>query len=294
MNAAIRSRITEETQAKADILIEALPYLKQFGGKRILVKVGGELLDNSAAAASFAQDLVLLKSVGIDVVLVHGGGPQISRMMEKVGKVAEFKHGHRVTDAESIEIASMVLIGSLNTKLVGMLNAHGPKAIGLSGADGRLLLVEPRDPELGFVGNIAAASPDTITHVLEAGYMPVIAPIGIDTQGTLYNINADVAASRLAVAIGAEKFVILSNVPGLYKSFGCEDSLISDVQTSQLKDMLGTGAITAGMIPKIEAVLYALENQVPQAHLLDGRVEHAVLLEVFTPEGIGTMVTKSA
>lgn len=287
-----RARVLADTQSKAHVLVEALPFLKQFGGKRVLIKVGGELLEDEAAVASFAQDLILLKSVGIEVVLCHGGGPQITRMMKRVGKEAKFINGHRVTDKETIELGAMVLLGSLNARLVGMLNTHGAKAVGMSGVDGRMLMVEPKDESLGFVGKIVTSSAEPLAMALEAGYLPVVASIGMDDNGELYNINADLAACELAVAIGAIKFVLLTNVPGLYKTFGVSDSLIPEIDTTGLKVMMKSGDITAGMIPKIEAVIYALEHGVRQTHILDGRVEHAVLLEIFTPEGVGTMVTK--
>ena len=285
-----RNRVTADTQAKAGILIEALPFLKNFGGKRLVIKVGGELLDNEEASASFAQDLILLKSVGIQIVLLHGGGPQISRAMEKLGKKPEFKNGLRVTDQETMKIMSMVLLGDLNIKLVSLLNVHGPKSVGFSGADGNLFSVEQESPELGFVGKLKNINTDLVIKTLENGYMPVIGSVGVDDEGQAYNINVDLAAGNLAGALGAEKLIVLSNVEGLYETFGDENSLIPEIKAKGLRKMKESGSLTAGMIPKVDGILAALDGGVKRAHILDGRVEHAVLLEIFTPEGIGTMI----
>ena len=286
----------ENTQGKAGVLIEALPFLKQFGGKRVVIKVGGELFDNKEAIESFAQDLILLKAVGIEVILCHGAGPQISRMMKRLGKEPKFVNGLRVTDAETMEIMSMVLLGDLNKRMVSLLNVHGPKAVAVSGADGLLFEVEQENPELGFVGKIKQVNTEIVTKTLANGYMPVIGSIGVDKQGQAYNINVDLAAGKLAAALNAEKLIVLSNVEGLYETFGDEDSLIPEIDTEGLKKMREIpqdekGALSAGMIPKINGILTALDGGVKRAHILDGRVEHAVLLEIFTPEGIGTMIS---
>ncbi len=285
-----RNRVTADTQAKASVLIEALPFLKNFGGKRVVIKVGGELLDNESASASFAQDLILLKSVGIQVVLCHGGGPQISRAMKKLGKEPKFLNGLRVTDQETMQIMSMVLLGDLNQKLVSLLNVHGPKAVGVSGADGQLFTVEQENPDLGFVGKISKVNTDIITKTLDNGYMPVVGSVGVDAQGQAYNINVDLAAGRLASALKAEKLIVLSNVQGLYETFGDENSLIPEIKAKGLRKMKASGSLTEGMIPKVDGILEALDGGVKRAHILDGRVNHAVLLEIFTPEGIGTMI----
>ena len=287
-----RIRVMEDTQAKASVLIEALPYLKQFGGKKVVIKVGGELLDDEKASESFAQDLILLKAVGIDVILLHGGGPQISRMMKKLGKEPQFIDGLRVTDSETMEIMSMVLLGDLNPKMVSMLNVHGPKAIGLSGADGLLFQVEQTDPKLGFVGQITEVNSRVIKKILENNLLPVIGSVGVDEQGQKYNINVDLAAGKLAAAMRAEKLIVLSNVEGLYETFGKEDTLISEINVEGLKKIKDSDSLSAGMIPKVNGVLSALEGGVKSAHILDGRVAHAVLLEIFTPEGIGTMISQ--
>lgn len=289
-----RKRVQEVTQSKASILIEALPFLKKFGSKRVVIKVGGELLDNEEATKSFAQDLILLKSVGIQIVLCHGGGPQISRAMKKFGKEPKFIDGLRVTDEETMEIMSMVLLGKLNRKLVSLLNVHGPKAIGISGADGSLFKAKQKSPELGFVGDIVNVNSKVVTKLLDDGYLPVIGSVGIDEEGLPYNINVDIAAGRLASELGAEKLIILSNVEGLYETFGDENSLIPEIKAKGLRKMKDSGSLTSGMIPKVEGILYAIDGGVERAHILDGRVNHAVLLEIFTPEGIGTMIFRDS
>ncbi len=280
-----------ETQAKAKTLLEALPYLKHYPGRIAVIKVGGEIILKEEAAKSLARDLVLMHSVGIKVVLCHGGGPQITEMMKRQGKTPEFIDGHRVTDKETLEITSMVLVGHINRTIVSLLNAHGENAIGLSGVDGRMFTVKQKSPKLGYVGEITKVSPEPVFAILEQGFLPVIASIGIDEQGNAYNINADIAAGEMAVALNAEKLITLTNVEGLYKTFGDEDSLISEITSSNLHALLASKTLTAGMIPKAESIVNAIENGVDRAHILDGRIEHAVLLEMFTPEGIGTMIT---
>jgi acetylglutamate kinase len=290
---ALGHRALIDTQAKARVLIEALPYITEYAGRRIVVKVGGEVVDDPTAAASFAADLVLLKAVGINVVLCHGGGPQISREMANMGREPTFVNGLRVTDAETMEITAMVLLGVLNRNLVSLLNVHGPQAVGVSGVDGRLFVVEPERAELGYVGRIREVTPDPVVRLLDDGYIPVVASIGMDDTGAAYNVNADLAAGRLAAAIGAEKYVLLTNVEGLYESFGDADTLISEIDRDGLRALRDGGSLSAGMVPKVDSILTALDGGVGRAHILDGRVEHAVLLEIFTPEGIGTMVRGS-
>lgn len=284
------ARVIAETQAKAKVLVEAMPYLRELAGRRVVVKCGGEVVDDRDQAASLVQDLLLLKMVGIDVVLCHGGGPQISRMMERLGLDPEFRDGLRVTDAATMEVTAMVLLGRVNLDLVGLLNVHGPEAVGVNGADARLFVVEPASPELGFVGEVVEVSPVPVERLLADGYLPVVASIGMDTEGRPHNINADLAAGRLAAALGAEKFVLLTNVEGLYETFGDADSLVSEIDPAGLARMVEGGSLTAGMLPKVDAVLAAIAGGVPRCHILDGRERHALLLEVFTPEGIGTMV----
>lgn len=284
------SREIEETQSKASVLLEALPFIQKFSGTRMLVKVGGELFEDDAAAKSLALDLGFLRMTGIDVVLVHGGGPQISRMMRKFEKEPEFINGQRKTDAETLELTAMVLLGDINRRIVSFLNTSGTPAIGLSGADDCLLQVEQKDPELGFVGTVKKINTSPIDKLLADGYLPVIAGMGVDEAGQLYNVNADSVAGKIALAIGANKYVLLTNVSGLYETFGEENSLISEIDTHGLIRLISTGKLTAGMLPKVESILSAVNGGVKRAHILDGRVQHALLLEVFTPEGIGTMV----
>lgn len=284
-------RVATEMQAKAKVLVEAMPYLRELSGRRVVVKCGGEIVDDAAQAASLVQDLLLLKMVGIDVVLCHGGGPQISRMMQRLGLEPEFRDGLRVTDADTMDVTAMVLLGRINLELVGLLNVHGEEAIGVNGVDGRLFLVEAQAPELGFVGRVVEVSPEPVERLLADGYLPVVASIGMDADGRPHNINADVAAGRLAAALEAEKFVLLTNVEGLYETFGDADSLVSEIDPPGLRTLAGSGSLSAGMLPKVEAVLTAVDGGVPRAHILDGRERHALLLEIFTPEGIGTMVT---
>ncbi|MCC7076777.1 MAG: acetylglutamate kinase [Acidimicrobiia bacterium] len=293
-NARASARHLAETQAKAKTLLEALPYIEEFAGTRVVVKVGGEITEATASAAAFTRDLLLLKHVGVDVVLCHGGGPQISRLMETVGTSPEFVGGLRVTDAETMRLTAMVLLGDVNRTLVGHLNAHGSHAVGLSGVDGRLFLCEPKDPALGFVGEIVSVDPRPVVRLLEDGYMPVVASVGMDEDGNAFNINADTAAGALAGALEAEKLIVLTNVEGLYEDFGDADSLVSEIDTAGLRRMYDAGGLHTGMLPKVAAVLHALDAGVAAAHILDGRIEHSVLLEIFTPEGIGTKVTGEA
>jgi acetylglutamate kinase len=235
--------------------------------------------------------LILLKSVGVNVVLCHGGGPQISQSMKAMGKEPCFVDGLRVTDAETMDIVAMVLLGRMNARLVAMINSHGAHAVGLCGADGCLIQVEPENQKLGMVGRITEVAPNLLRALLAQGFMPVISPIGMDGRGNLYNINADLVPAHIAAALGAEKLVILTNVAGLYESFGKDETLISDTTSRKIREMLDTKAVSAGMIPKLKAVLLALEGGVSRTHILDGRDRHALLLEVFTSQGIGTSIT---
>jgi acetylglutamate kinase len=280
-----------ETQAKAGTLIAALPYIQQFAGTTFVIKVGGEIADDPDGAASFVRDLVILKHVGIDVVLCHGGGPQITRMMQSLGTEARFVDGLRVTDPATMEITAMVLLGEVNRRLVTSLNVHGPLAVGISGVDARLFEVAERDPALGLVGDVVAVNPAPVQRLLDDGYIPVVATIGADTDGVTYNVNADSAAGALAAALGAEKFVVFTNVEGLYETFGDEDSLISEIDLEGLRTLADGGTLGTGMVPKVDAIITALAGGVGAAHILDGRVRHAVLLEIFTDEGIGTKIT---
>ncbi|NLF25223.1 MAG: acetylglutamate kinase [Deltaproteobacteria bacterium] len=280
-----------ESQEKAEILVEALPFIKRYSGKVVVLKVGGEMLENHKLSESLTQDLILLKSVGLQVVLCHGGGPQVTESMRQLGKQSCFVEGLRVTDAETIDITAMVFLGRINAHLTALINTHGAHAVGLSGVDARLFEVECEDPKLGFVGKIRRVNTALIIGLLQSGFLPVISPLGADAKGDLYNINADLTAGELAAALGAEKLVILTNVAGLYESFGRDDTLVSETNAEKLREMLRSKAASEGMRPKLQAILRALEAGVPRAHMLDGRVAHALLLEIFTPQGIGTLIT---
>ncbi len=291
MTMRVSAEALRVTQEKAAVLVQAFPYIRQYAGKRVVVKVGGEIALDPRQMGSFVGDLALLRMVGVEVVLCHGGGPQISRMMRLLGREAVFKDGLRVTDEETMEVTAMVLLGDVNRRFVALLNTHGPLGIGVSGLDGQLFQVVPQAPELGYVGKISHVTSDPIERILADDYIPVVASLGMDAAGAVYNINADTAAGELAVALGAEKLVVLTNVAGLYETFGNEDSLLSEIDVTVLQRLVISGALSEGMIPKVEAILAALQGGVPRACVIDGRVDHAVLLEIFTPEGFGTMIT---
>ena len=280
--------------AKAAVLIEALPYIKRFAEKIVVVKYGGNVLSNtdeSVALKVFAEDIVMMRSVGIRPVVVHGGGPQIAEMLTKLNITSEFRNGLRVTDAATLEVARMVLVGKVNRDIVAAINIHGPLAVGMSGEDANLLQVTSRDPELGFVGDVEHVNAEVLQRLLADEFIPVIATIGTDNTGQAYNINADTAAGAIAGAIGAEKLVYLTNIEGLRRDVKDPSTLISSIGVEELQSMLDTGVLTEGMIPKIESCIHAVRAGVGKAHILDGRSPHALLLEVFTQEGIGTEVT---
>lgn len=284
-----------ETRQKAGTLIEALPYIKAYAGKIVVIKYGGHAMTEESLRSAFAEDVALMRLVGIHPVVVHGGGPQISAAMKKLGKEPVFVEGHRVTDAETVEIARMVLVGQVNRDIVGLINAHGDLATGISGEDANLLTTErkvgPSNQDLGQVGEVVAVRPGILTNLIRDDFVPIIAPIGCSVDGELHNVNADTAAGAIATALGAEKLIYLTDVEGLYEDLGDTDSLISSLDESQLDDLIISGKLSAGMLPKITSCAAALKTGVHRAHILDGRVHHAILLEVFTPEGIGTMVT---
>jgi acetylglutamate kinase len=279
---------------KADVLVEALPYIRKFFGSTVVVKYGGNAMTDPALARQFADDVVLMRSVGMRPVVVHGGGPQISALMERLGMVPEFRDGLRVTDAESLDIARMVLVGKVNRDIVSAVNVHGPLAVGLSGEDAGLILASARNPELGFVGDVAAVNPGIVQRLLAEELIPVVSTIGADLAGQSYNINADTVAGALAEALGAEKIVYLTDVEGLLADLDDPGSLISHIDATQLQKLVDTGVLTGGMIPKIAACVHAVEQGVGSAHILDGRIPHVLLLEVFTDSGIGTMITKES
>lgn len=294
MNKTTEQSRVDEAQAKARILTGALPYIRRWSGKTMVIKIGGETLEEQDRVESFVRDVVLLRFVGVNPVIVHGGGPQISERMRALGKEPVFARGRRVTDAETMQIVKGVLMGEINRRIVTAVNAGGGRSTGLSGESGNLMVARraygPDGEDIGFVGEVDEVNPDIIQGLIESGFVPVVAPIATGPDGS-YNINADLAAGSLAVALGAQKIVFLTNVPGLYRDLGDEGSLISEISVEDCERLLEEGVLSEGMNPKIASVVTALRGGVPQAHILDGRILHALLLEVFTDEGIGTMVS---
>lgn len=279
------------------MLSEALPYIQRFAGKIVVVKYGGNALAGSSdvdAASTFARDIALMHAVGIKPVVVHGGGPQISALMERLGKKPEFRNGLRVTDQETIEIASMVLLGTVNPQLVSAINVHGARAVGVSGQDAGLLQVTQRDPGLGFVGDIHYVDPTVLLSAINDNAVPVVATIGCDASGQAYNVNADTAAAAIAVALGAEKLIYLTDIEGLRAVKDDPSSLVRKATASQIAEMLKTGSIDGGMIPKMESCVSALQQTVHDCHILDGRIAHVLLIELFTIAGVGTMISQDS
>jgi acetylglutamate kinase len=284
------ARFAAGAVAKTDVLVEALPYIQRFRNATVVVKYGGNAMTDAGLAARFAEDIVLMRAVGMRPVVVHGGGPQIGELMARLGKESEFRDGLRVTDAETLDIARMVLVGKVNRDVVSALNGHGPLAVGLSGEDAGLIRAEERDPALGFVGDITSINPAIVERLLTEDLVPVISTIGASADGQAYNINADTVAGAIALAMQAEKLVYLTDVSGIYANYPDESSLVTNIDAAGLALLLADGKADGGMIPKLESCLVALEGGVRRAHVLDGRIPHALLLEFFTREGIGTMV----
>jgi len=280
---------------KAALLVEALPYILRFYGKVVVVKYGGNArpgeLTDADALAQFAQDVVLMRSVGMLPVVVHGGGPQIGSLMARLGKEPEFRDGHRVTDAETLEIARMVLVGKVNREIVSAINVHGSLAVGLSGEDANLITAVRRAGDLGFVGDVEVVDPSLLSRLLAQGLVPVVATVAADAAGQAYNINADAVAGALSAALEAEKLVFLTDVDGVRTDPGDPATLLRSISADDLEGLVTAGAATGGMVPKIEACTRAVRAGVRRAHILDGRIPHVLLLEVFTDEGVGTMVT---
>ena len=286
-----------------DVLIEALPYIKKFHDKKIMIKYGGHAMINESAMSSTARDTVLLKYVGMQPLVVHGGGPDISRAMDKMGKTPKFVGGLRVTDSETMDIVKMVLIGKINIDIVSKIGLHGGKSIGISGKDDFLIEASKRDltkiqqddgeileVDLGYVGKINKINSNLIDVLTQENYIPVIAPLGTDESGNTLNLNADTVAGSIASDINAEKLVVLTDVPGILTDPDDPESIIRRIHVDELKELVKEGIITGGMIPKVETCINAVENGVKTAHILDGRIEHSILLEIFTKDGIGTMV----
>ena len=290
MKAEERKRRSEAAQ-KAEVLTEALPWINKMNGRTVVVKYGGAAMENADLMRQVVGDLMLMKLMGLRIVLVHGGGKAINALLKQLDIPVEFERGLRVTDNQTMEAVQMVLIGKVNQTLVRGLNAYGNVGVGISGADGMTFEVEQTDPALGRVGTITHVNTDLIESVLDDGYIPVIASVGCGEDG-FYNINADVAASEVASALGADKLVYLTDVDGLFRDMEDEESLISQLTKSEAEELLGSGTLSAGMIPKISSVVEALKGGVKEVHLLNGTFPHALLLEVFTDAGIGTMIVQ--
>jgi acetylglutamate kinase len=281
--------------AKAGVLVEALPWIERFRGKTVVVKYGGNAMTDDGLKQAFAEDVVFLRHAGIRVVVVHGGGPQITAMLDRLGVPGEFRGGYRVTTPEAMDVVRMVLVGQVQREVVGLVNAHGPHAVGLSGEDAHVFTAERRDVlvdgelvDIGLVGDVVEVQPGFVLGLLDDGLIPVVSSVARGRDGEVYNVNADSAAAALAVALGAEKLVVLTDVEGLYADWPASEEVISSLTAAELTELVPT--LSSGMVPKMEACLRAVEGGVPGAHVLDGRVAHALLLEVFTTAGVGTMV----
>ncbi len=281
---------TYAPEQRAEALVEALPYIKQFRDAVIVVKYGGSAMTDPDLATTFAEDIVLLRSVGMRPVVVHGGGPQIGHHLKKLGKETRFQDGLRVTDSETLDIVRMILVGKIGRDIVGAINVHGAFAVGLSGEDGGMITAEAHDESLGLVGRIVSVQPGIIERLLAENMIPVISTIGSDHAGQAYNINADTVAGALAAALHAEKVIYLTDVPGLLEDPSDADSLIRRTSVGELEKLLKTSTITSGMIPKLQACIAALRGGTASAHMLDGTIPHVLLLELLTDAGIGTMV----
>lgn len=297
MNAPLRSTPDRLADAgeKAAVLIEALPWLQRFHGALVVVKYGGNAMVDATLKRAFAEDMVFLRLAGLRPVVVHGGGPQIGAMLDRLGIATEFRGGLRVTTPEAMDVVRMVLVGQVGRELVGLVNAHGPYAVGISGEDAHLFtarrrgtVVDGEDVDLGLVGDVAAVNPAAVLDIVEAGRIPVVSTVAPDADGVVHNVNADTAAAALAVALDAEKLVVLTDVDGLYAQWPDRSSLVSRIGVAELERLLPS--LTSGMRPKMEACVRAVRGGVPSAHVIDGRLAHSVLLEVFTSEGVGTMV----
>ncbi|MCW2608783.1 MAG: acetylglutamate kinase [Actinomycetota bacterium] len=295
---AINDDATARAFLKASVLIEALPWLQRFYGKVVVVKYGGNAMIDPELKRAFAEDIVFLRYAGLKPVIVHGGGPQISAMLGRLGMDSEFRGGFRVTTPETMEVVRMVLMGQVGRELVGLVNEHGPLAVGLSGEDARLFTAARRSAyvdgaavDIGFVGDVEHVNPSAVTDLIDAGRIPVVSSVAPDADGDVYNLNADTAAGALAAALGAQKLIVLTDVEGLYGHWPDRSSLISQLTADELEPMLPT--LVSGMVPKMEACLRAVRAGVPAAHVIDGRIPHSLLLEVFTTEGVGTMVVPS-
>ena len=280
-------------QQRAEILTQALPYIQKYRGKTIVIKYGGNAMVSDELKQQVMEDITLLHMVGVRVVLVHGGGPEINSMLGRLGKKAEFKNGLRVTDEETIEVVQMVLSGKVNKSLVAMLGRLGAPAIGVSGVDDRLIRATMKDPDLGYVGNITGVNVQVLQTLMDNGYIPVVSSVGWDDEGNIYNINADTAASHIAGAIGAERLFMMTDIAGILRDKDDPDSLLSCIDIQDAVELFNEGVISGGMIPKVECCIDAILRGVKRVIVLDGRVNHSILLEILTDEGVGTMVMES-
>lgn len=289
---------------KAGILVEALPYIRKFYGKTVVIKYGGHAMINDELKQAVIQDVILMKLIGINPVIVHGGGPEITDMLKRLNIPSQFVAGCRVTDPATMEIVEMVLVGKINKEIVALINRHGGKAVGLSGKDANLIQavkkmgksVDPDGNELmqdiGYVGDVEQINPDIIQTVTGEGYIPIVAPVGVGQEGESYNINADYVAGEIASALKADKLILLTDVEGIFEDYSNKDSLISELKVGNVDELISRGVISGGMIPKVECCVQAVNNGVTTTHILDGRIPHSILLEMFTDKGIGTMVVK--
>ncbi len=278
---------------RGQVLVEALPYIQKYSNKIVVIKYGGNAMINEELKDAVMGDIALLSQIGIKVVLVHGGGPEITDMLGKIGKKSEFVDGLRVTDKETADIVQMVLAGKVNKSLVALLGRLGCKAIGLCGADNHLISAEVKDERLGFVGEITDINPEPIMDLLNMGYVPVISTTGCDNDGNVYNINADTAAAKIAGILGAESFISMTDIAGLLRDINDPSSLISKVSVSEIPELINDGIISGGMIPKIECCREAIRRGVKKVFIIDGRVPHSLLIEILTDEGLGTMFVQS-
>ena len=287
----------DKAREKARVLMEALPYIKEYYGKTVVVKFGGNAMEDQELKERFASDIVLMRYVGMNPVIVHGGGPQVTHYMERLSMEVRFVDGHRVTDAAAMEVAKMVLVGKVNKEIVSLINGHGTLAVGLSGEDGNLLIATKRSPsgkgekvDLGFVGDVKEVNPEILHNLIRDEFIPVVASIGVDETRQSYNINADMVAGALAKALKADKLVYLTDVDGIYRDVEDPVSLISEITDEEAAAMIQEGELTSGMIPKVQSCIEAVKSGVRRGHIINGTMEHALLLEIFTDAGIGTMV----
>lgn len=288
----VRHLMTATLADIAQLIVRALPYIRRFAGRIVVVKLGGAAMTEPDLNRSFAEDMLLLRSVGVRPVVVHGGGPQIGAFMERLGKTPVFRNGQRVTDAETLDLARMVLVGKINRELVSAINREDPVAVGLSGEDAGLITAKPREASLGFVGDVARVNPAILLKLLNEGLIPVVSTIGSSLTGQAYNINADIAAGAIAAAIEAEKVIYMTAERGYLDNANDPDTLISRITPDELQNRLAAGLVAGGMIPKLQACVDAVKSGVASAHILDGRTPHAVLVELFTDQGVGTMVCR--